>query len=782
VARKPRKDPARGRLPSPALALAAALAALGPGAQVASAAAPSLSASWSSQVLASAARLNARVNPQGLSTTYHFDYLTKAAYEANGANFNGASRVPPVSEAAIGSGSAEVSVFQFVSNLQADTVYYFRVVAKNASGTTFGPTLSFHTFAAALGTLLPDGRGWEMVSPPEKNGGAVAYPETLAHGGLLQAAVAGGALTYSSSTSFAGGQGAPPASQYLATRNAGGWSTENLTVPIFSGSYDTVAGGAPYRLFSPDLTRGLLLNGKRCRGEAEEGCPVANPPLPGSDAPAGYQDYYMRTPGPGFEALLGSADVANAAQSAADFTVRLAGASADLGHVVLASCSRLTPTAVDGCPAQENLYEWVPGGPLRLLNGATSGAMLAAPAGAVSDSGARVYLYAGGDLYLNDGGTLKAVDGDAGGGGTFQLASADGAFAYFTKAGHLWRYSLAAQSASDLTPSGGVAGVLGAAADGSHLYYLSGSGLRLCADARATASCDAASTEVASGADAGNYPPATGTARVTADGTVLAFLSATPLEDQAGNTYDNTDLATGNPDSQVYLYNASDAELTCASCNPTGGRPIGPASIPGAIANGAGPTATITYKPRALSADGRRLFFDSADALALTDTNATLGGAGISDVYEWEAQGEGGCTRSGGCLALISSGREPGGARFADASADGTDAFFLTDESLVKADPGGADLYDARVGGGFPDPPVPIACNGDSCQALPPDPGDPTLTTLLTGPGNPPVRYHRHRGAASRCPKGRRSKLVRTKSGKRVRRCVKKGAKHGGGR
>ena len=50
--------------------------------------------------------------------------------------------------------------------------------------------------------------------------------------------------------------------------------------------------GVPYQLFSTDLSRGLLLNGTHCR--AEEGlCPISNPPLPGTDAPAGYQNYYL---------------------------------------------------------------------------------------------------------------------------------------------------------------------------------------------------------------------------------------------------------------------------------------------------------------------------------------------------------------------------------------------------------------------------------------------------------------------------------------------------------
>jgi hypothetical protein len=137
------------------------------------------------------------------------------------------------------------------------------------------------------------------------------------------------------------------------------------------------------------------------------------------------------------------------------------------------------------------------------------------------------------------------------------------------------------------------------------------------------------------------------------------------------------------------------------SCNPKGIRPIGPSSIPGAVANGESPQATRAYKPRAMIAGGRRLFFDSRNALVTQDTNND------DDVYEWKAQGTGSRTAAGGCLNLISSGRSEDGASFVDASESGRDAFFLTDGSLVPTDPGAADLYDAREDGGFPVPPNP---------------------------------------------------------------------------
>jgi hypothetical protein len=606
--------------------------------------------------------------------------------------------------------------------------------------------------AAPVGAAtLPDSRVWEMVSPIDKNGGQIDPPEALAGGGVLQAAADGEAVTYGSSASFGDeARGAPPASQYLSLRGAGGWATQNITVPLFSASYGFAGEGAPYRLFSSDLARGLLLNGRHCRGESGD-CGVANPPLPGTGAPAGYQNYYLRDDlSGGFEALLDDSTAAGLRIDPTHFDLTFAGASAGLGHVVLSTCAALTTDAVEtalgeGCdPTRQNLYEWSPAG-LSLINllpgeaQGSPGAELAAQAGAVSADGSRVYWSDGGNLYLRESGQTKQVDAGAGGGGAFETASIDGAVAFFTRAGHLYRWEASTAATTDLTLGGGVLGVLGASADGSYVYYLTAAGLFL--------RHGAATTEVAAAADAGDYPPATGTARVSADGTRLAFVSKASL-----TGYDNTDRVSGLPDSQVYLYDTSSG-LLCASCRPSGTRPIGPSTIPGAIANGQGPAATVSYKPRILSAGSRRLFFDSRDALATIDTNKD------TDVYQWEALGTGSCAKASGCIEPISSGRAEGGASFVDASSDGDDAFFLTDGSLVTADPGSVDLYDARVGGGFPDSPEPIPCQGNACQTLPPAPVDPSLTTVLPGLGNPAVHY-----AGGRCRKGRvkrHSKCVR---------------------
>ena len=128
--------------------------------------------------------------------------------------------------------------------------------------------------------------------------------------------------------------------------------------------------------------------------------------------------------------------------------------------------------------------------------------------------------------------------------------------------------------------------------------------------------------------------------------------------------FDNIDADTGLPDAQLFLYGPPPAggtpRLICASCNPTGERPRGPPRSPARS-----PTAaTRAYRPRALSAGGNRVFFDSRDRLAIQRHQQR------ADVYEWEAQGTA-CTSAGGCVELISGGRSADGASFLDASADG---------------------------------------------------------------------------------------------------------------
>jgi DNA-binding beta-propeller fold protein YncE len=231
-------------------------------------------------------------------------------------------------------------------------------------------------------------------------------------------------------------------------------------------------------------------------------------------------------------------------------------------------------------------------------------------------------------------------------------------------------------------------------------------------------------------------PPIYHAARVNSDGSVLAFISSKSL-----SGYDNTDLVTGKADSEVYLYEVGATGSLCVSCNPSQARPRG------RIVQGNGNSSeslstagslpmptTDLYFPRALSTDGKRLFFNSFDALLPRDTNGT------EDVYEWEkAAGREACEQlgadlyvatAGGCLSLISSGESPQDSEFTDAAADGRDVFFVTNAGLLQQDPGLFDVYDARIGGGVPPPPSPMPnCLGEACKAPATAPNDPALSS-----------------------------------------------------
>jgi len=127
--------------------------------------------------------------------------------------------------------------------------------------------------------------------------------------------------------------------------------------------------------------------------------------------------------------------------------------------------------------------------------------------------------------------------------------------------------------------------------------------------------------------------------------------------------------------------------------------------------------------------DSGRVFFDSADALVAGDVNGT------EDVYEFEPVGVGSCRvgsvsfveGEGGCVGLVSSGVSSEESAFLDASASGSDVFFLTASKLVSSDFDTAlDVYDAHectVGSPcLPEPARPEkACVTEaSCKEAPP--------------------------------------------------------------
>jgi hypothetical protein len=370
----------------------------------------------------------------------------------------------------------------------------------------------------------------------------------------------------------------------------------------------------------------------------------------------------------------------------------------------------------------------------------------------------------------------------------YLTAATDGSAAIFSSGEDLYEYDLAKALAGEGAThqiAGKVKGIMGASSDASRIYLVSEEVLDEGAGAGKPnlylyeAGGAGSFTFVATlgSADASNggsglsspvaFEPSSRISRVSPDGLHAAFMAADPALAESVAGYDNTDAASGKPDREVYLYDATanggEGQLICASCNPSGARPVGRvkertsdrrddvwtvAQIPG--------WTTSVHPGNALSANGRRLFFESFEALVPRDTN------GKQDVYEWErAASKDECLKelggelfepqSEGCLSLISSGQSAEDSEFVDASADGSDAFFLTTSSLLPQDTGFRDVYDARTGGGFPPPPPRRPeCEGDACRNPAAVPNHPTpATSALAGEGNI------DEGAKPRCAKGK---------------------------
>ena len=185
--------------------------------------------------------------------------------------------------------------------------------------------------------------------------------------------------------------------------------------------------------------------------------------------------------------------------------------------------------------------------------------------------------------------------------------------------------------------------------------------------------------------------------------------------------YDNSDQNTGAPDSEVYEYSTGSGALTCASCNPSGLRPVGNSFLGASFQR---LVSTPFHQSRVMSDDGSRVFFSSPDELAHGASRTHV------KIYEHEQNETGSCAEEGGCVSLISGAAGSAYDVFLDASSDGSNVFFSTLSQLAPTDMDNlVDVYDARVGGGFREPVAPTECATD-CQV---PAGAPASSPLASG-------------------------------------------------
>jgi DNA-binding beta-propeller fold protein YncE len=318
------------------------------------AAAPSISGESVSEVKATSATFSAQVNPEHLATTYHFEYET-TPYTTGAAH--GTSIPVPGDD--IGAGLGEVPVSQHPQSLKPDTTYHYRVVAANATATTDGPEQTFTTQTRGEEIELLDGRAWEMVSPPDKNGARIKVM-WVQGGGVEQAAAGGGAFTWSATAPLGTeveGNRSIEVSQIFSTRGTDGWSSRDLTPPSEAPSNIAVGAETPYPFFSSDLSLGVI----EPTGETLLSPEATEKTL-----------YLREDAASSFLPLVTAANVppgtkfgiaeGDTKESAVGMEFR--GATPDLSHVVLSYAGEgLTSHA----PTGANLYEWA-GGRLKLVN------------------------------------------------------------------------------------------------------------------------------------------------------------------------------------------------------------------------------------------------------------------------------------------------------------------------------------------------------------------------------------------------------------------------------
>jgi hypothetical protein len=633
---------------------------------------------------------------------------------------------------------------------------------------------------------LSDCRAYELVSPPDKNGADVIAQTYKTH-----VASDGNRVTFSAYGAFGALKGTSLDTEYMSRRTGtagtNGWATQGIN-PLGAGeTFPSIAAANVFPTymngFTSDLSAAIYLSWH-----------------PLTDAPnvAEVMNLY-RINGLGSD----SANAALLTDSVAplpeynpllklrflkpDFV----GASRDLTHVAFESGLTLTNDAPPqpafpcgalgvGCPTL--LYENV-NGAVRLVGRVPQGAdttcddvagpaCVAAPSAQagipasselwfipqkmVSEDGRRIVFQvpAGSDsgaIYVREDGvrTVQLAQN-----GQVWDASADGSRIFFITgdsllpddtdtAPDLYMYDFNAPAGQHLTlvsassvADRNVGSVVGTSTDGHYVYFVcagqlvpgepavDAAGLYVWHDGQLAYIGQFEDTNEAAlngPRTPTNFVVTAMTSRVSPDGRHLLFMTKSDAGFRGRGGFAGYDQAENR---ELYLYSADTGRLVCASCNPTG-RPATTDALT-AVREGSTTTAYTTKLSHALSDDGRRVFFTTAEALVPEDTN------GVADAYEYDA--------SSGAVHLLSSGSDPAGSYLVDASANGDDAFFATRQRLVGWDvDDNYDLYDARVGGGFPEPVKAVPCVGEGCLgALSNPPSFDTPSSLsVTGLGNP---------------------------------------------
>jgi DNA-binding beta-propeller fold protein YncE len=438
--------------------------------------------------------LSANVDADGAPTMVHFEYGASACP-------TGCASTPPT---AIGAGFGDVPVEAQLPGVSPGA-YEFRVVAESPLGSATAGSEQPFSIAASAG-VLPDGRAWELVSPPN-DGGAEPYAMSELGSGVTEAAEDGDAVTYladgpmPANAEVEGGRGPEP--NQIVSERTPNWSSRDINTSNSTGAGSDIGEPPEYQFFSSDLALALVRPFAGAAGALAS--PPLSPPVAGEDEESRKQEntIYLHANQPvpgasedllqpsaseqvsyeqalkngeeehnqGFVALVTQLNEPNPGYGERQGTgaqgLRAEGATADLSHVVLDSTVGTRP----------GLYEWsapsaldteAPLAPVSVMPDDEGGA-LASPAtlggpyseagkdyevtNAISQSGAFVFWTYEHHLYVRDIETEKSLllsGGQPTDDAVFQAARPDGSQVFFTDGQRLTPDSTAAPGRPDL--------------------------------------------------------------------------------------------------------------------------------------------------------------------------------------------------------------------------------------------------------------------------------------------------------------------------------------------
>jgi hypothetical protein len=716
---------------------------------------PQVGGVQATELSATGATLNARINPEGSATTYHFEYGPTLAYGTSA----------PSTDQPVGSDDADHLLTVPITNLEPGVTYHFKVVATNEWGTSESDDTTFsfsppncpnaHVREQTGSNSLPDCRAYELVSPAQQ-GAAVFWPsnETVDFGaefGLQSELDVAewpqytGYATNPARFTFQGGLGAVPGldvpnsllDTYLATRTNSGWET---TFPGIKGS-ETLYTGRRICSESLDTCLDHIVQDQLGGAWPSEDAPfvfdasgkkVDRWPTNVNAIKGGPTFFGDQQPSPDFKHFVfSSRDLAFAPGALTETP----GSAYDNDTV------DRTVTIVSKLPSGENLPK----------DGGNKYEVVTFPAGGVSHDGSHILMQTAGHdgaynlfMRVNDSITYEVSRNH---GVTYIGMTKDGSKVLFSSTLQIvpsedhdtsldiyeWdeqgdtvkllttgngngntdecNTEYASQcGAEPLDTERGLKGGYGQFSPEDAQFLLPGIDSRLATENGAfffysPESLDGSKPAVPNERNLYLYrngeiqlvatlDPGTKINRIqiSPDGAHAAFLTASRL-----TGYDNHGFR------EMYTYNADTDAIRCASCNPSGAAPI--ANVQ---ASQGGPF---------MSDDGRA-FFATREALLPQDTD------GIIDVYEFvggrpQLISTGTGTRDFGASGLVQIFFVPEHIGLEAVSHDGTDVFFTTYDTLVSQDHNGnvIKFYDARTNGGFEPPPPLAPCEAaDECH------------------------------------------------------------------